>query len=166
MAQPGSQLAIVAGGLLKDKTVQRFATLQQIDHVLAFPTTLADDDQARRCISQTLDQLPPQLEQQPMVLARLNRPQHYKIRRIQQRGGNRLRQPGGCEQCHRSLWHGSGTCLGISRKLGQRCRRIGYYALSRGKHGVHPKPVAFGLSGAAIFRMRHRNEIVNKIQRL
>jgi hypothetical protein len=62
--------------------LQRGAAIEQIQYVLVLPSTLADDEQARGIVTMQRDQTPPQMRQQQVVLARLDRANAQKIRAV------------------------------------------------------------------------------------
>ena len=59
---------------------QCFTSLKQVHNILALPPSLTNYDQAWRLITKTLNEFPPQLQNQPVVLTWLDRPDGHEMR--------------------------------------------------------------------------------------
>jgi hypothetical protein len=70
---------------------QRATAIQQIQHILVLPPTLSDNQQSWGAFPMVGDQAPPDVQQQQMVLARLDRADAQEIRPVARRRGDAWR---------------------------------------------------------------------------
>jgi hypothetical protein len=70
------ELGIAALTDLDHRAAQHLAAVEQVEHLLAFPAALPDHQQARGVGALRAHQPRPDLQQQQVVLARLDRSQH------------------------------------------------------------------------------------------
>ena len=66
-------------GRPNDVTLQRRASVEQIDDMLVLPSALADQEELGRRIAELGDEVAPDMQDEQMVLARLDRPAHDEI---------------------------------------------------------------------------------------
>ena len=71
--------------MLDDRAAQAGAAFEHIDDVFGLPAALADQHEKRRRAAKVAGELAPQIEQQQMVFARLDRADIDKIRLLQRR---------------------------------------------------------------------------------
>ncbi len=79
MLQPSVKALVGAVGLFNYGASQVCATLQHVDDILAFPATAPDHDQFRCRAPQLLNQTPPDVQDEPVILAGLDCAEHHEV---------------------------------------------------------------------------------------
>ncbi|KVL30296.1 hypothetical protein WS96_20560 [Burkholderia sp. MSMB1835] len=85
--QPCAELYIAAIRFFDDHSTQRLAAFKHIYNVFALPATPTDNDKLGRVVTHLFNKAPPDMKNEPVVLARFDRAQHNEIRLID--GGRR-----------------------------------------------------------------------------
>lgn len=159
------QGAVVAAANLDDAIAKRCA-VEQAEDVVALPSSLADDQQPRGSHPVGIEKIPPDGEQQGMVLARLDRAEDDESRPPVRTGRRWHRlarvatQMCGDRRAFRKI-------LAAPELLERVQGRLAVADDPGGgrKHRAHPQAMPLGFARAAQLRVRDRNEIVHHVDR-
>lgn len=81
--QPRAQALVRAVGLFNDGSANWLAALQHVHDVFAFPSAAADDDELWGVFAECFNESPPDVQHEPVILARLDCAEHHEIRMIE-----------------------------------------------------------------------------------
>lgn len=97
MHEPRAQLIVRAIRHLDNGSLEVCAAFEHIHDVFAFPAAPSDDHEFGRLRAELFDELPPYVQHEPMILARLDRAEHDEIGRVQRALRIRARSDAGRE---------------------------------------------------------------------
>ncbi|KUY73867.1 hypothetical protein WI27_24145 [Burkholderia cepacia] len=83
MQQPRAQALVCAIRLFNDCPANWLAAFQHVHDVFAFPSATADDDELGGAFAECFNESPPDVQHEPVILARFDCAEHHEIRMIE-----------------------------------------------------------------------------------
>ena len=141
------------------------ASIQQCDDLLAFPSTAPNDHQFWRGGAKLRYQPAPDLQQQRVVLPRLNGAQDHEIVMRQRRPIRGSGQGGRCERRDDTLGEAQSVLTPIIGQRGASGLRVHNERLAGVEHGPDSLLVPLHFAGPAKFGVTDRNQVMRKVDR-
>jgi len=164
-ARPFQQMRHLGVGdmaALEDEPTQHRAAVEHLDGVPGLPSTVADQHEARGLRSELRSELPPQIEQQQVVFARLDGADADEIGFIRRRRAIRrhFRQV----DAKRRYQHDGGSAAPVEVRLESVAgrRRTDNYRVGQGSRCLDSPAVPQILTGPGVFGKLHRDQIVDQ----